>query len=279
MSDKIIVTLRSAPSVSVEILDKKCQRSCFGALRFYPGIPKVITKAELEHLTKIKGDIASKLDIRPYVESKRIDRRGASETEIENLAKTEGIDHLHFKKKVELLQKRGKQLLLVARLLDAWETVVAGMRSGPSLVVAGDCSGRSGRKLRVRVRRSASLKERVTFAGRVSEEEKAALLAGAEVFVQPSLYEGFGMTLLEAMAAATPVACSSLPAHWEAAGTAAIYFDPRDPADMAAALVRIARNRQLRADLKAAGERQAARFTWRRSASLLEEAYRSVGSA
>jgi glycosyltransferase involved in cell wall biosynthesis len=195
--------------------------------------------------------------------------------EIDAGAAAATLKRLGVEKPYVLCLGRAEPRKNVARLLDAWESGVAGKRNDPTLVVAGDFSGRGGRALRGRVQRSGALRERVAFTGSVSEEEKAALLASADAFVQPSLYEGFGMTLLEAMAAGAPVACSSLPAHWEAAGTAALYFDPRDPADMAAVLVRIARNRQLRADLTAAATRQAARYTWKRSASMLEEVYRS----
>lgn len=112
MTEKTIVTLRSAPSVSVEVPDeqegKTLQRSCFGALRLFPGIPKTITKDELEHLKKNQPDVFARLTVQPYVESKRVDRRGAGEADVRRLAEEAGISHLPHRKQVEVLRERGK---------------------------------------------------------------------------------------------------------------------------------------------------------------------------
>lgn len=105
---KVIVTLRSAPPASVDITDDQCERSCFGALRFFPGIPKTITKAELEYLGKAQPMLRARLQVRPYVESKRLDYRGASEAKIEVLASEEGVGHLDLAKQIEVLRQRGK---------------------------------------------------------------------------------------------------------------------------------------------------------------------------
>ena len=100
MMDKVIVTLRTTPAASVEVPKhfpklrgakgegdpKEIGRSCFGALRFFPGVPKTITKDELEFVRLHCGDVAARLDDRPYVESKRLDYRGANESVIAALA-------------------------------------------------------------------------------------------------------------------------------------------------------------------------------------------------
>lgn len=112
MTEKKIVTLRSAPSVSVEVPDsqdsKTLQRSCFGAIRLFPGIPKTVTKDELEFIEKTDPDLYGRLVVQPYVESKRIDRRGVAESEVDRLAAEEGIAHLSHGKQVEVLRSRGK---------------------------------------------------------------------------------------------------------------------------------------------------------------------------
>ncbi len=122
MMDKVIVTLRSTPAASVEVPKhfpklrgakekgdpKEIGRSCFGALRFFPGVPKTITKDELEFLRIHRGDVAGRLDDRPYVESKRIDYRGATEADIAALAEKEGVGHLKLKDQVARLRERGK---------------------------------------------------------------------------------------------------------------------------------------------------------------------------
>jgi len=116
--NKVTVTLRSAPSESIEVPTQvkykkekevtKLERSCFGAIRLFPGIPKAITKDELEHIKKTRADLFARLDVKPYVESKRVDKRGISEADAEKLAKAEGLDHLKPKVQLEKLQERGK---------------------------------------------------------------------------------------------------------------------------------------------------------------------------
>jgi len=112
MTERTIVTLRAAPSASVEVPEKKdgktLQRSCFGALRLFPGIPKTVTRDELEHIKQAEPDLYNRLTVQPYVESKRVDRRGAGEAEIAKLAEQEGIAHLPHARQVELLRERGK---------------------------------------------------------------------------------------------------------------------------------------------------------------------------
>ncbi|KHK04541.1 glycosyltransferase [Desulfovibrio sp. TomC] len=83
------------------------------------------------------------------------------------------------------------------------------------------------------------LADRVVFAGYVSDAELSALLTGARALLFPSLYEGFGMPLVEAMAVGTPILCSNVTSLPEVGGEAALYFDPRRPDDMAAAMARL----------------------------------------
>jgi glycosyltransferase involved in cell wall biosynthesis len=106
----------------------------------------------------------------------------------------------------------------------------------------------------------------------------AAVYAGAELFVFPSIYEGFGFPLLEAMAHGVPsiaARSSSLP---EVGGDAAIYFDPRDDRELEAAMERVLRDGALRADLSARGRAQAARFRWEDAATKTLELFQMVSS-
>jgi hypothetical protein len=113
---KTIVTLRSAPSESIEVpktvkdgtKDRALERSCFGALRLFPGVPKTITTDELEFIKEKQSEVFLRLEVRPYVESKRVDVRGASEADIEKMAAEEGLGHLRLRDQVDRLQKRGK---------------------------------------------------------------------------------------------------------------------------------------------------------------------------
>ncbi len=120
------------------------------------------------------------------------------------------------------------------------------------------------------------LEEHVLLPGYVPAADLPALLSGALAFVFPSLYEGFGLPVLEAMACGTPVICSDTSSLPEVAGNAALLVDPRDPEALAQAMLRIVKDAGLRDELAARGLRQARRFSWRRCAgetlAVLEEA-------
>jgi glycosyltransferase involved in cell wall biosynthesis len=104
--------------------------------------------------------------------------------------------------------------------------------------------------------------ERVLHVGHIPLDEMPGLLRGAEALVFPSLFEGFGLPVLEAMACGTPVAASNRGAIAEVAGSAALLFDPEDPDEMAAAIEAAVGDERLRA----ASIEHAARFTWRATA-------------
>ena len=102
------------------------------------------------------------------------------------------------------------------------------------------------------------------WLGRVSDEELARLYRGARCLVYPSLYEGFGIPVLEAMACGTPVVTSARGATEEVAGGAAVLVDPHDPAAIANGIEEAAARRD---ELRARGFERAAQFTWERVAA------------
>ena len=107
------------------------------------------------------------------------------------------------------------------------------------------------------------MEDRVVFTGYVSPEELIALYNTATLFVFPSLYEGFGIPLLEAMACEVPVVASRIPSTEEVAGGAVFYYgDPLDEKGLAASILRVLGDEQLRLDLVAKGRERAKRFTW-----------------
>ncbi len=113
----------------------------------------------------------------------------------------------------------------------------------------------------------------VRFPAWVSAAELEGLWALAKAFVFPSLYEGFGLPVLEAMARGVPVACSNTSSLPEVTGDAALLFDPHDESAIAAALGRLLSDRELGERLRELGHLQAARFTWERTAQLTLESY------
>jgi glycosyltransferase involved in cell wall biosynthesis len=116
----------------------------------------------------------------------------------------------------------------------------------------------------------------VTFAGFVDNADLPALYAAASLFVFPSLYEGFGIPLLEAMAAGTPSCVANVSSLPEVAGDAALLFNPRDPVEMSEVMERLLTDDLLRSRLRARGLARCREFTWERSAAGVLEACRRV---
>ncbi len=118
------------------------------------------------------------------------------------------------------------------------------------------------------------LADRVHFLGYVPTEDVCGLYNLADVFVFPSLYEGFGLPVLEAMACGTPVVTSRVEALAEVAGGAAALVDPRDEAHMAGVLARVLTDAAYAARLQASGRARAAQFGWAQAAAETLAVYR-----
>jgi glycosyltransferase involved in cell wall biosynthesis len=100
----------------------------------------------------------------------------------------------------------------------------------------------------------------------IEEEDKPAIYSGASLFVFPSLYEGFGLTPLEAMSCGTPVICSNRTSLPEVVGDAAISFDPDNLREMVQAMHSVLTNNELQADLRARSLKRVAQFNWQKTA-------------
>ncbi len=160
------------------------------------------------------------------------------------------------------------------RLLEAYVSLVKDGRD-EHLVVAG-LAGKASGDVAVRLQ-DPQLASRVHLLGWQPRSILVALFQSAEALVFPSTFEGFGMPVLEAMAAGVPVACSDIPPLREVAGDAALFFDPYSPERIADGIRRVLDEPDLRGSMIARGKERAARSTWRRAAErtlavLLQEA-------
>lgn len=120
------------------------------------------------------------------------------------------------------------------------------------------------------------LGDRIHFTGPVRADRLVALYRGADLLAFPSLHEGFGLPVLEAMAQSTAVLCSDIPVLREVAGDAAEFAPARDPGMWSEALVSLLRDDSARAKLAARGRERAAQFTWERCAARTRAVYRDL---
>jgi glycosyltransferase involved in cell wall biosynthesis len=167
---------------------------------------------------------------------------------------------------VGAIQKRKN----IARLVEAFESLGGDWR----LVLAGS-NGYGADAILERIGRSPA-RDRIHVTGYVSPEELAAWYARARIFAFPSLDEGFGMPVLEAMSAGIPVITSNRSSLPEVAGDAAVLVDPEDADQLSAALRAMVENCDWAQELAAHGRVQARLFSWRKAVSETWEIYRSL---
>ncbi len=168
------------------------------------------------------------------------------------------VGHLHPRKNFE-------------GLLDALGRLVRRGERLPLVQVGGTPSPAQRARLE-----ALGLGDQVRFLGRVEDEVLVALYNRAALFVFPSLYEGFGLPVLEAMACGTPVVAADATSLPEVVGDAGLLVDPRDPETLAEALIRLWRDRELAAELRERGLARARAFTWEETARRTVEVYRAL---
>lgn len=123
------------------------------------------------------------------------------------------------------------------------------------------------------------LGDRVIFTGYVDEADKPALIRGALLFLYPSLHEGFGVPVLEAMASGVPTIAGNRTSIPEIAGDGALLIDPESLPDLTAALEHLYTDASARSELAARGLAQAAKFSWRKTAEETAAVYRETAKA
>jgi glycosyltransferase involved in cell wall biosynthesis len=116
----------------------------------------------------------------------------------------------------------------------------------------------------------------IIVTGYLSRAELREAIAGSDLFVMPSLYEGFGAPVLEAQGLGVPVACSSAGSLPEIMGGSAVLFDPKDIDAMGTAIARCVSDRALNSELRTLGRENFARFTWRNTADAYSSCYREL---
>jgi glycosyltransferase involved in cell wall biosynthesis len=158
----------------------------------------------------------------------------------------------------------------LSRLVDAFEKVDRGWQ----LVLAGS-AGYGAAEIAAKVGAARS-RERIRMPGYISQSELANWYARAMIFAFPSLDEGFGMPVLEAMAAGVPVVASNRSGVLEVAGSAAWLVNPEDTGELADALVALARDAERRAHLSRLGFERAAKFTWDEAVEKTWQVYREL---
>jgi alpha-1,3-rhamnosyl/mannosyltransferase len=160
----------------------------------------------------------------------------------------------------------------IPALLDAWGQMPGDIREQYDLVLAGPAGwGDTGILARLQSGESGA-----RYLGYIPEAEMPALTAGAAAFVYPSLYEGFGLPLAQAMAAGVPAITSNVSSMPEVAGDAAVLVDPRSPAEIRAAMEKLLLSSTLRAELGARGRERANEFRWEVCAAKSWEFFREV---
>lgn len=145
--------------------------------------------------------------------------------------------------------------------------VIAAMSELPPdclLLIAGPTDARYTPKLQLQID-ELELRDRVRFLSYVPYNQLPALLSHALALVFPSLWEGFGLPVLEAMACGTPVICSEVAALVEVAGEAALFVNPTEQSTITAAMQQVTTDEFLRQQLRAAGIAQASKFSWEKT--------------
>ena len=155
----------------------------------------------------------------------------------------------------------------LVRLIDAWSSLDEGARGGAAMALVGP---RGWEVDEIEARAGAA---GVRTLGFVEDDDLAALYAACTAFAFPSVYEGFGLPVLEAMRRGVPVACSNRSSLPEVAGDAALMFDPDSPREAADAIERILGDPAEAELMRAAGRAQAERFSWQAAARATVASY------
>jgi glycosyltransferase involved in cell wall biosynthesis len=159
-------------------------------------------------------------------------------------------------------------------LLKAFAQIIGQSELRPQLVIAGG-EGWLMDEMFTFIRKSG-ITERLRFTGYLSDEELRGLYSSCKVFIYPSVYEGFGLPPLEAMACGAPVIAGRIPSLQEVLGSTARLVEPLDVEALAASIVALLKDESQRQALGAAGMKHAAQFSWEHTARQTLDVYRQL---
>ncbi|KAA3660798.1 MAG: glycosyltransferase family 1 protein [Chloroflexi bacterium] len=162
----------------------------------------------------------------------------------------------------------------LVRLLEAWKIIIDEQENPPQLIIAGAWINRYPEPQQKAA--EFGIENAVQFLGPIPEADLAALYSSAALFVFPSLYEGFGLPVIEAMACGTAVSCANSSSLPEIGSDAAHYFDPTNVREMATVIGRLLANDSLRFELEEKGKTQAQNFSWKKAANSTLQIYRHI---
>jgi len=175
----------------------------------------------------------------------------------------------------------GKYILYVSRiehpgknhlnLIKAFEILPEKLRLEYKLALAGSCWDGAD-EVKDYAAKSTSSRQ-IVFCGFVAHEEIQSLFKSAALYIFPSFYEGFGLSLIEAMAYGIPCACSRSSSLGEIAGQAALLFEPSDVKDISSAMVKLLTDGELREEMRRRGKQRAQDFNWKKHVEKLVKIY------
>jgi glycosyltransferase involved in cell wall biosynthesis len=265
------------------------------AFRRYPETAPHGTRWWLERLDRTLARAARIIAVSEYTRRDLVELYGVASERV--VVIPHGVDRVAFRpaseREVESVRRRfgiaGPYLLSLGGieprknlhgLIAAYAALPAEVR--PLLVIAGAgvaWNPEGGRLLDAALAElPAEVRGGISLVGYVSGTDKAALIGGAEALVYPSLYEGFGLPVLEAMACGTPVLTSDVSALPEVAGGAAVLVEPRSVDSIREGMERLLTDERLRARLVEAGMARAATFSWTETAERTAGVLHEVGS-
>ena len=232
---------------------------------------RIVTISEFSkrEIVRYLGVDENKIDVVPCGVDLASFHPNVSEQERQRVKSAYGIDGQYFLYLGTLEPRKN-----IVRLIQAYALLSKRCADVPVLCIAGR-KGWQFEQIFETVKENR-LQDRVIFTGYVPAQDAPPLLAGALAFVFPSLYEGFGLPPLEAMACGTPVIVSSMASLPEVVGDAGILVDPLDVAKIADAMQTMMEDEALRQKLVEAGPQRAATFTWDRAAAELLEVYQRM---